>query len=1259
MVQRGLLFFFVTLLVTQLFSPVFAHTTIGNLSNTPPYFRHNDHELNPNNTFGTAHVPGPLAYLWPGSGFNFYTNTSGPPGYQSPFQDFEQPLQVAGNSYSPEGAILTSTPDQDNIGDFILAINFSQPRAFISDENPTPTFRYNNITIYIPAPLVDKGGELIQDGFEPAGSIIWDLGDSSNILTTLTADNGQIFVGKADTNDPFAPGWWAIQILASGSGIEFTPGREWKEHYYIRINQLRAPDIAGRYLFKIFLGGHYPVKKQGNPLVNSTMPVENWPVLLVKAELDPAIIYGTLRYGEFASPVLYGEPIRVPGMIRAVGTAIDPITNEPTNRRVEARGYFNGSSGGHFEIEGVAPGIYDIFASAAGFPEQLVSNSIMVIRGQSLLSDFYLNPGPEIRGEIYSKNCSGRTPWKSELPISVVIYDSDNYVEQNVESYSPINLTHAPYTSYVIGNTIFDSDKLAPPNAPKQVAFPWEGPISYYPNTAIPPFIDPFGVHNGVGPSQVWWVSPTANFDPITGLGSDSSSFRFQFGYQRHYGAPRKMSGMVPQTFATWIDGIGPGTYFIRAYINGYIQTDISGAIFQDYPITIVDRQTLSEDLFIDLWISGTLNFTVYFHDSVAGLQTQPIGGPDPGRFLLAEAVDSSGELVSFNFTYVPSSSRSATLTLNGLGMTGVIPPPDPRSGVKYSLFRYRGVRDYGIYPGTYLLHIYMRGYIHAIPPGEESSNLDQPAAFSISSCERLSSLSTHMFRGAGINTTIYSIDCQDPPSATPWKWNDTSASILVYDLASGEQIDAIYYWDSIRNIWTIPRTNSDYTSIPWPNWKTVFGSSSSFLITNGSTILERFGPDLPSPISLFPEQDIASNVFFQSSFRIGFLYTSFFYRAPDFESTLAIYPGQYALSSWTYGYVQEGVTTLGELGTHLVSVRIGHIADTSVRLIEGVEFNLKIVFEKEGLPTSLPANMSMRIRIYDDRDVLVAAASTSHDFGEVDPSSDVGFFADGKKIFDAGGTKPPIPAGTLQVEYKRLTGLFGYVDPIEGTEALRRLFQFSPNVGVWGDSSTSIIGAYKGNWHVLVELVPWYSPSEFYPPTPGLLQGEVHQTKFTILLPYNHLGPFELRHDVIIPNANLCGGATAALSLDLRGIVIGAVYARNMRGDFRTVSWANILFETPTQTYQTYSFDGFYESYLPQNIYTIKVEEPGLSHQDERIMLSDAATITSEVYMSQTGVPIPEFSIHASTVLTIYLCISYLLASKRTKVKKKPISEK
>lgn len=1231
--RRAVLAILLAVIASELVLPAYAHSTLGNLNGTSPFFRSNDHELNPTNTFGTAHVPGPLGYVWPGGGYNFYTGSGGFPGYQSPFENYEQPLQVAGNSYSPEGAILTSSPRQDSVGDLIFAINFSQPKAFITSTNPSPEFQYNNITIYVPAPLVDRQGQLMQDGFEPVGGVNWDIGDTSNIITTLTADYGKILVGRADLNDPFAPGWWSIRITSSGSGIAFTPERQWREWYYIRFNQLRAPDISGRYFFKVFLGGHYPVKHQSTPLVNSTMPVENWPVLLVKGEVDPAIIYGTVRYGEGSNRALYGNPIKLPGMVRAVGFATDPYTGDPTNRKVEARGYFNGSAEGHFEIEGVAAGIYDLYASAAGMPERVVAIGIKLSRGQSYGTDLSLSPGPEIRGEVFSKNCSGHIPWRSDLPISLVVYDSDDYVENNTASYSPINLTHAPYTSYVLGNTIFGSAKLAPPNAPKLVAFPWEGPVSYYPYTAAPPFRDPYGVHNGVGPAQVWWVSPTGTFDPVTGLGSSSSSFSFQFGSQRYYGAPRRLSGMVPQTFSTWIDGLGAGTYFVRAYVNGYIQTDVSGSRFQDYYFTVIDQQTISVDLYIDLWLSGTLNLTVHFHDTAGNMQTQPIGGPDPGRFLVAEAVDSVGTLAAFNFTYVPASLRSASLALNGLGMAGVIPPPDPRSGIKYSLHRYRGLRDYGIYPGSYFVHLYMRGYIQTSASANEMRELDEPVTFSLPSCGAVASVSTHMFRGAGINVTVYSMDWQDPPSQSLWRWNDAPVTVLVYDVASRSFADVISFWDSVNYFWSTPRQNSSYSTLPWPTWKDVFGPDSTGLITNGSTLLERLGPDLPSPTSLYPEQDIASNVFFQSSLGLGFLYRSQFYRPFGWRSSLAIYPGQYAITGWTYGYVQDGVVVSGDLGKSRVAAGMGQIADTSIRLVQGVEFNVNVAFMKEGLPSALPSNMSMRIRIYDDRDRLVAAASTSYDYGVIDPTSNTGFFADGAKVANAGGATSPIPAGTLGVEYRRLAGLFVYVDPIDGSQALQRLTQFLADDGVWGDSSSPMSGVYSGNWQVLVEMVPWYRPGEFYPPVPGLLQGEVHQTTLSILLPYNHLGPYESRIPVVVPNAHLGGHASVSVDLDLRGMVTGTVTFRNMHGDLRSASWASILLQGENK-YTLYSWDGFYEGYLPPGAYTVTVQDPGLSSQNASIIVPDGGSVASSFYLNPSGIPIPEYSDYAILVL-------------------------
>ena len=155
-------------------------------------------------------------------------------------------------------------------------------------------------------------------------------------------------------NDPFAPGAWIVSIKAPSSGISFTPRRNWSETYYIRINQMKAPDTAGQYFFKMFLNASYPVHKQEKSpnLIKGAMPMENWPVLLVKGEVDPAIVWGTIRYGDLNS-TLYGSPLDLPGRVRAVGVAIDPISGEITGRAVEARGYFNATSQGHFEIEGV------------------------------------------------------------------------------------------------------------------------------------------------------------------------------------------------------------------------------------------------------------------------------------------------------------------------------------------------------------------------------------------------------------------------------------------------------------------------------------------------------------------------------------------------------------------------------------------------------------------------------------------------------------------------------------------------------------------------------------------------------------------------------------------------------------------------------------------------------------------------------------------------------------------------------------------
>ncbi len=1252
MARRWAIVLLLMALALSFVAPVWAHTTLGDLTGTSPY-RTNDTELTtspPGN-----HVPGPLGYVWPGSGLDTYSGVaSNPPGYQSPFTD-QQPLQAAGDSYSPEGAILTSTADHDSVGDMIFALNFSNPNAFLPSRS---RFNYTSLAIYIPAPVFDATGKLIQDGFEPAAGINWDQGDNTNIVTTITNDYGSIFVTRADMNDPFEPGSWIIYIQAPSSGITFNFNKNFDNWYYIRINQMKAPFTAGRYFFKMFLNDSYPVHscKTLTPcspgsanLIAGTVPMENWPVLLVKGEVDPAIISGALRYGDLNS-TLYGQPINLPGMVRAVGIANDPLTNEPTGRAVEARGYFNATAQGHYEIEGVAPGVYDIYASAGGLPEQKIASNVRVTRGQSLKFDGYLDVGFQLRATIFSKQGFGEIPWPAQRPISVIIYNSKSYDVPSIETESPINLTNAPYTSYVNGNTFFSatgfSGLISGVTGPKKIAFPWEGPTSYYTYTN-PSIKDPFGLYNGVGPAQVWWVDPRGNLDPNTGLGSSTSEFTFQFGSEGVYGVPTKFSGMVPEVFATWTDSLSPGTYYIRVFLNGYVQTTLDGTTFVDYSFTVPGIGPYNTNIPIDIVQTCGINITVHFHNDPATLVEAPIGGPDPARYLIAEAFARDNSLAGFNFTQVSSSKSEMSILLNGLGMAGDplhISPFDPRTPIKYSLARYRGAYDYGLPTDTYTVHIFMRGYIQALPPATSFDELDQPLSVSISVGSCLLFASTHMYRGGSINATVISTDWERPRVERNWVWNDTSVNILVYDISSRNFIDVINFWNAKNEQWSIPRQNSMFTNLPWSGWLTEYGPGASYLMTNGSVIVDSLGPDFPNIPSADPANSMTTFDFLQENIHEGFLFNFTSYRLPSFRSNLAIYPGTYALNGWTYGYVQENVVTLGDLGNVYVAVPwLGQMADTHLNLIVGVNLTVSVLFKSEKIISGTPYNMSVRIRIFDDQDRLVAATTSfTSDTGILLPSSNVGFFANGKKIINQA-----LPAGTTLLTYKDLAGQFSYVEPSSATSRIRSATLFSPDHGIWG--SGAYAGSYFGSWTVMVDFVNWYRPTVAYPPAPALLQGES-----PYFFPYNHLGPYAQNGFTLILNAPLSGEASAEFEVDRRGYIQGIILGMNWDDQTRTMSWVTVeLVDSTGYQYYWYTWDGWFDGYLNPGTYQATITEWNHNEGHQRIMFTlnvnqGEQNDALNYILEESQIPIPELATVPLTTLTVYAAAAVLFERRR-----------
>ena len=268
----------------------------------------------------------------------------------------------------------------------------------------------------------------------------------------------EISVTKIGPYYRYIPGRTLVSVLAEngrdtlGSNvyydrqtIQFTSAGEW---YYVRINGVTAPTVAGSYFFKVLLWGDsgylggpegtasstcalytkgsscFPTPPPGEA-PTQFIPTQNWPVLLVKGEVDPATVTGTLSYGGY-NVLLSGQPIQEAGMVYAkMKTRIDPASGKqrPDLPTIDAMGYFNATSQGLFEIDGLAPGVYDFYASAAGYPESLIQSNAVVLKGQSLHVSGVLQPGPVIHGDVYSKHQFGDEPWPESMYVKVELYD--------------------------------------------------------------------------------------------------------------------------------------------------------------------------------------------------------------------------------------------------------------------------------------------------------------------------------------------------------------------------------------------------------------------------------------------------------------------------------------------------------------------------------------------------------------------------------------------------------------------------------------------------------------------------------------------------------------------------------------------------------------------------------------------------------------------------------------------------------------------
>jgi hypothetical protein len=1219
--------------------------------------------------------------VWPGGGENTYlgaptyVSSLVAPGYIAPYPTQSiagslvaagtypaNYLQVDAHEYAPFGAIVTGTT-----GDLIFAIN---------------------------ATGVDGGSTefTTTDGFTT-----WDIlippeftvpGDTSNLVTTVTNNPYNAWtIGTLSPYDRYAPGWTMIKITPDAQHwINFTTaGQEW---YYARINGVTAPTVAGKYFFKMWLDGP-------GADANYWVPTANWPVLLVKGELDPAIITGTIRYGGYNAS-LYGKPIQQAGMVTAVMTTkLDPYTNQPITggTLTNAVAYFNGTdtdclnvpsecspegSGGHYEVEGVAPGIYDLYASAAGYPQTLIASGVTVLKGQSLHFDGYLNPGPVIHGDVYSKHAFGSEPWPFNAYIKIELYANPTNNHQPDASAGPaVAWSPLPCVAggqeYYAGGVDQSAGECGDPRVPGitpvsgsteygattgdgRIAFPWQdyssnGGVGGVYTSALGASDSFWTDPQGVGPAQNWFVT----------YGSDS--FHYEFGAKGMFGAPTQLDGHVPQVYATWVNGLTAGRYYARAWVFRYVQSALDGSTFQEYSFEVSSNEWAGDiSLPLDLRISSWINKTVHFHDRAGTLSTDAINtGAAYIEGGLYDAV--SGVMYSYNETTIGAAANKLDPAgLNTNCNNYLYPGQFGSCNIQFWGFNDTWLgENYGIPAGTYKPTVAALGYI------QQTQDL-----VSVTLSGTPIQISNHLYRGVGFNFTLYSIDWERPRVNRNWVWPGAEIDVAVFD----QNLTLYTTWSAIN----------------WGGQNSLSQPSDTYYVeADGLGQRVQTGPGTyDDALGVFFGHEISSHshvggrmygwdIFITSSATNTWGLRWYF--ADAFDS------GQYSFQGWTYGYIQDKDYT--------VYANKGEIADIKINLLIGVNVTVDILFKKEGLISRTPYDMSARVRVFDDSGMLVGEWMSSE--GVFVPTTGNAVGADFSVNDGTGLNYLPAGVSNLRVNVAGLP--LGYGDPVFTPYGCDFGFDcFSP--GYWSTPgalfpNAGILGSpdYTGTgWTVEVDFVNWYLNGTagnsnsyylgyehvYYPVVPGLLMGESYHivpgttassgislTEDGALnaaflghsMAMNHLGPYSQQAVWSLPNAHLSGEVSGVWEVDLNGYVSGTALAFTWSNEFRSISWYTVTVTGATgmagSPFVAYTYDGIYEFYLTPGTYAMTLAGPGYAPTP---MGSIAVTpgqggtpgSGNNIGLPPTNIPVPEFSGLAIVAFSALAASLYLLRRKR-----------
>jgi len=461
------------------------------------------------------------------------------------------------------------------------------------------------------------------------------------VWTDITNDYEYISVSTRNKYDPYAPGWTRVTIgLDNGEDDMLTiyPGV-----YHIRFFNVRAPDAAGLYFFKM----------RFFPIDHSTATLDigpgNYPFVIVKSELNPAYVEVTVKTDTYPAPPYVSGQVTAEGTTPE-GRAVSGVAYwGPINYMGPASGDIYGSAEYMTYLFGLAAGTYTLTAQASGF-NPTVTDRITLDAGQSYTKYIVIGSSPTVSVVVWSKHGTGAIPWHNlwqapfgtnnpdaapdhglALPrrdILLNLYDaSGNLINWWGSDWFANTPWRGATWSYFGGRGI----ALSPGRDTGPVTKPIPGTnqlFGFHDDGATRPTVTSYHALLVDNYDPSWLFTTTHAYTQTAGSGVWAPSAADLAGHHLRGYPSTKLDGHVPWTYADYIAGMPNGAYGIEAYVTGYVMDDSDS-----YQRTFVlggSHYELQMDLRRSNWLETVL------HLDFAALS-------DPGATFVLTAEDAAG----------------------------------------------------------------------------------------------------------------------------------------------------------------------------------------------------------------------------------------------------------------------------------------------------------------------------------------------------------------------------------------------------------------------------------------------------------------------------------------------------------------------------------------------------------------------------------------------------------------------------------------